>query len=74
MQEKESPSERRPSLPLKDLSIAERVKAEMRLWIQISVQRQETERIHADCLREPDYSVDWSFSNTFHLVLDLSTP
>lgn len=74
MQEKESPSERRPSLPLKDLSIAERVKAEMRLWIQISVQRQETERIHADCLREPDYSVDWSFSNTFHFVLDLSTP
>lgn len=45
MQEKRSPSERRPSLPLKDLSIAERVKAEMGLWIQIDVQRQETERI-----------------------------
>ena len=73
MQEKESPSERRPSLPLKDLSIAG-VKVEMRLWIQISVQRQETGRIHADCLREPEYSVDWSFSNTFHFVLDLSTP
>lgn len=31
------------------------------------------QRVHADCLREPDYSVDWSLSNTLHLVLDLST-
>lgn len=41
MKEKEPPSERKPLLPLKDLSIAG-VKGEMRLWIQLSVQRQDT--------------------------------